>query len=183
MNFGKKIAELLFELTADLHCRIIMVNDKPYLERYYLGKMFGFSFYIHRFLDSDGDRSLHDHPWSSVSILMSGGYHERVLDWFDPKRDGVVYTTRHLEAPRINIIPRAKFHQIINPRAETWTLFIHGKRVKHWGFLNVMNDLKDREDVKSVAYVGAMDESGDRSAKYYKSFPKGKDAGREPFKL
>ena len=63
---------LLLWLTGFLPCRIISEGDQPYLERYYLMTLFGWRFYIHRFVASDPDRGLHDHPWpKAYSIILS----------------------------------------------------------------------------------------------------------------
>ncbi|WP_244260428.1 hypothetical protein [Burkholderia gladioli] len=54
---------VLYAISSRLPCRIIADGNKPYLERYYLATVFGVRFYLHRFVASDPDRGLHDHPW------------------------------------------------------------------------------------------------------------------------
>ena len=44
------IHKLLFKLTAGLRCKLIDREGAPYLERYYLGRLFGVTFYLHRFV-------------------------------------------------------------------------------------------------------------------------------------
>lgn len=99
--------------------------------------------YLHKFLRSDDDRALHDHPWRFVSIILRGGYIEQtetpekrmllqcrtsVLDWRSPFwRRCVAYrsaTFRH----RV-ILPRVKEVDV-----PCWTLFITGRIVREWGF-------------------------------------------------
>ena len=72
--------KLLYTITGWLRCRIIRGNQgEPYLERYHLFRLpGGGGAYIHRFLSSDPDRGLHDHPWErSLGIVLSGGYLEQ----------------------------------------------------------------------------------------------------------
>lgn len=51
----------------------------PYMVRYFISrpntKKKG-RIYLHKFLRSDHDRALHDHPWNFVSIILKGGYWE-----------------------------------------------------------------------------------------------------------
>lgn len=122
-----RITRFLFWLTDRLPAREIRgPHGEPYLERYSLGGLFGWRAYIHRFRASDPDRGLHDHPWGwSASLILTGGYSE--------VRAGAM---RRLFPGQVNIIRGRDFHRIlIDDGAEAWTLFVHGPRVKGWGFL------------------------------------------------
>src|SRR5579859_1618768 len=68
--------------------QIIQRTDgEPYLVRYFLwrpdwaaklgldSKKLG-RIYLHHFLSSDHDKSLHDHPWSFASLILWPGYRE-----------------------------------------------------------------------------------------------------------
>jgi len=113
------INKLLFKLTNHLHCRCILSNGKPYLERYYITK----NIFLHRFVSGDGDRHIHDHPWRwAFSLILLGSYIEEL-------RNGPLVRRRWF-----NWIGPHYFHRIINAKPGTWTLFVHGKRVKGWGF-------------------------------------------------
>ncbi|MEJ2214959.1 MAG: hypothetical protein P8Y20_13150, partial [Gammaproteobacteria bacterium] len=71
------LSDVLYRFTGHLRCRIINGNHgEPYLERYHLFRLpGGGGVYIHRFIDSDPDRGLHDHPWkAAVSLILSGSY-------------------------------------------------------------------------------------------------------------
>lgn len=117
----------LYWLTSKLPARAISGDrGEPYLERYYLFGLFRVRAYIHRFVASDPDRGLHDHPWGwSVSLLLVGEYREI--------RHGMM---RRLLPGFFNLIRGKDFHRILlDPDEEVWTLFIHGPRVKGWGFL------------------------------------------------
>ena len=127
-----------FWLTSRLPCRIIDEDGRPYLERYYLGTVLGWRFYLHRFVGSDPDRALHDHPWTrAFSIILSGWYWEetrsgtRKVRWF-------------------NALTGDTFHRVVLPQTYSikrgfsdswcWTLFFHRTgHQKDWGFLRPIN--------------------------------------------
>ena len=121
--------KLLFWLTSHLPCRIIAEEGSVYLERYYLFTLLGWRFYLHRFVASDPDRGLHDHPWPrAFSIILAGQYWEetrsgrRLVRWF-------------------NSLTGDTFHRVVLPHVglyefPCWTLFFHRSgRAKTWGFL------------------------------------------------
>lgn len=129
----------LYRLSGRLRCRIINGNDgEPYLERYYLfGLPGGRHVYLHRFVDSDPDRGLHDHPWRrSIGWVLSGGYRELRLVRDD--HGGERIAERHMRPGRINLIRDTDFHRIVLPPGHScWTLFAHGRKRKDWGFLSL----------------------------------------------
>lgn len=121
------IKTFLFWLTSKLPAREINgEHDEPYLDRYFLFRLLGLQAYIHRFLASDPDRGLHDHPWGwSLSLVLVGGYREI-------RKSG----ERRLKPWRFNLIRGTDFHRILlDEGEEAWTLFLHGRRTKGWGFL------------------------------------------------
>jgi hypothetical protein len=128
------IERLLHRLTAHLPCRCIDgENGEPYLERYYLLGAFGWHAYLHRFADSDPDRGLHDHPWNrAVSLVLTGGYDELRPAGADLARAAV----RAVRPWRLNFLRGEDFHRVVlRSGAPAWTLFLHGPRVKGWGFM------------------------------------------------
>lgn len=123
----------LLQWIADrLPCRLIKDGDREYLERYYVMTIFGARFYLHRFVGSDPDRGLHDHPWPwAYSLVLSGWYWEE-------RRDGL------RKVRWFNKLTGDTFHRVIlndsdsdyRTPSEVWTLFLHrAKNVKKWGFL------------------------------------------------
>jgi hypothetical protein len=126
------MTRFLFWLTSKLPARAINGDDgEPYLERYFLCSFLGATAYIHRFVASDPDRGLHDHPWGrSLSLVLAGGYRE-------VRRCGTkAARCRSLKPWRLNYIRGGDFHRIVlDPGKEAWTLFLHGSRKKGWGFL------------------------------------------------
>lgn len=128
------IERLLYAITARLPCRLIDgEHGEPYLERYYLFGAFGWYAYLHRFVDSDPDRGLHDHPWDrAVSLVLTGGYDEIRPRVNDPDHT----LTRTLRPWRINRLRGTDFHRVVlRGGRPAWTLFMHGPRVKGWGFV------------------------------------------------
>lgn len=125
---------LLHWITAHLPCRFIDGdNGESYLERYYLFGVGGWHCYLHRFVASDPDRGLHDHPWGrAVSLVLAGGYDEiRLKD-----RQKGETEVRRLRPGRINRLRGEDFHRVVlREDRPAWTLFFHGPRVKGWGFL------------------------------------------------
>lgn len=99
-----------------------------------------FNIYLHEFVNSDDDRALHDHPWPSISIVLSGLYtellpaHPQQSAGWDYMPNGLV---RVLRRPG-DVIPRRATlrHRIeVSPAlGSCWTLFITGPVVREWGF-------------------------------------------------
>jgi hypothetical protein len=128
------IETLLEWLSARLPCRLIEGEQgEPYLERYYLHGAFGWHLYLHRFVDSDPDRGLHDHPWErAISLVLTGGYDE--LRGVDGHAEGT--QVRFVGPGRINRLRGCDYHRVLlREGVPAWTLFLHGPRVKGWGFI------------------------------------------------
>lgn len=173
------INRLLYRLTAGLPCRLIKLDGRPYLERYYVGRLFGVTFYLHRFVSSDSERHLHNHPWGwGRALVLTGAYDEEsVVDLTPAAPDGCVTHWRRIRF--WNRVDGNHFHRIAWVKPGTWTLFFHGYRAtvgegatlqyKGWGFLELRGDL--------VAF-----ERFTASPKpwWYQDAPKGQDAGRVP---
>lgn len=133
---------LLYFSTGFLRCRIIALEDQPYLERYYLCTYNGRRYYIHRFLASDPERGLHDHPWAySKSLILAGSYIEIRLTDKDITHS-IKTATRLLNPFSTNIIAGDDFHRVVLPEGgkEVWSLFSHTVEAdKDWGFLDMID--------------------------------------------
>lgn len=118
------VNRLLYSLAGNLPCRIISDNGKPYLERYYIGTLLGVRFYLHRFVGSDPDRGLHDHPWPwAGSVVLFRHYLEET-------RNGL------RKVRWLNWLTGDSFHRVILDGGPCWTLFFHrAAYTKPWGFL------------------------------------------------
>ena len=129
---------LLKKLVVRLKSRTIETDGRPYLTRWYLWPgaprtggdqvtpQSRFAVFIHFFHRGDGDRELHNHPWSnSVSLILTGGYVE--------ERE---HEIRTLRPGMLNFIKSDDFHRVelLKPEKGCWTIFVAGKGVQDWGF-------------------------------------------------
>lgn len=184
------IARLLYRLTANRPCRLIKQPDgNPYLERYFLFHLLGWTCYLHRFVGSDGDRNLHNHPWRfAFSILLTGWYQEwrgkQIMSWESilARSDVVLLDqTKLRKVSRINLITRHTFHQIAVIKPNTWTLFLHTRWRWRWGFLT--NSIgRYRTDGRTYFYRDWAG-SQDHVKHWWKApnCPTGNTVNREPF--
>lgn len=88
------------------------------------------SAYLHQFLRSDDDRALHDHPWSSLSILLRGYYVEHTIAAGGIRHERLLVTGDW----RLRLSGRLA-HRVELPHGEPcWTLFVIGPKYRAWGF-------------------------------------------------
>lgn len=88
-----------------------------------------FNIYLHKFISSDDDRALHDHPWWSVSFLLKGGLLE-----VSPMLHGWQHWRRIKRF--VPVLRRPTFaHRLIVAEGPAWTLFITGPVTREWGFI------------------------------------------------
>jgi hypothetical protein len=128
------IRRALAAITNHLPARIIDGdNGEPYLERYFVARIFGCEVYLHRFVASDPDRGFHNHPFAwCASLVLSGGYEERIF-----RADGE-YKRHHKRPGSFGWFGPDHLHRVVMPahgECECWTLFAVGPRVCGWGFL------------------------------------------------
>lgn len=130
-----KMHRLLWKLTAKLPRREIRRDDgMPYLDRYYLGQLCGVTAYLHHFHGPDRDEGPHDHPWGwALSWVLNGWYLEHCPRWLDADK-GLEERHRTLRRFSLNFLRGWSIHRIVDAKPNTWTLFIHGPRVRSWGF-------------------------------------------------
>ena len=165
--------KLLFKLTAGLPCRIIAIDGAPYLERYSVGKFWGISFYLHRFVGNDEERHVHDHPWAwAKAIILTGFYTEEVVCALDLDKGWI---SKYVLRRWYNDLGPGVFHRIVHPTPGTWTLFFHGKRIKSWGFLK---KIEADADSTGVLYYQPYDTK--QNAGWEKKMPLGRDSTRVP---
>ncbi len=165
------IRQALYRLTARLPARLICVDDAPYLERYYVGSLFGATVYLHRFVSPDQDRHVHDHPWPwAVSIVLVGHYIEESVRWLTPDAGWVArYVRRCWWRP--NLLNARSLHRIHTASPDTWTLFVHGPRRKRWGFLEPAE--------QGATYRQPLDDKA--SIGWETTAPPGRSVGRVPY--
>lgn len=149
--------KLLMWLTSFLPARAIDLDDQHYIERYHACKIGKLTVLIHRYLGSDGDREVHDHPWRwCLGIPLIGGYVEERVIGFCPEK-GWISENVKIKPWRWNIINPMRFHRIDSVELGTWTLFVTYDRFKSWSFatqpISAMGSvvLHQPYDVKAVA--------------------------------
>ena len=82
--------------------------------------------YLHRILRSDSSSDAHDHPWDYISLILRGGYFERL-----PNAGG---GTSHWRGPGSVLIRRANTPHHISLEQPALTLVLVGPRRRVWGF-------------------------------------------------
>lgn len=128
---------LLYRLTNHLPCRLIAGDGgERYLERYFLFALGPrgnpwIAAYVHRFVASDPARGYHDHPWRwAMSMILSGRYLEQTVG-----DDFTATQTSALKTPgRISTFGPNHKHRVDLLGTECWTLFMHGRWIRPWGF-------------------------------------------------
>lgn len=104
--------------------------ENPYLKRWFvIPRNKFFNIYLHRFLRSDDDRALHDHPWINMSILLDASYTEVTPKGSFLREAGHVYFRGPKALHRVLLHPDQ-----IGIEQPVWTLFITGPKVREWGF-------------------------------------------------
>lgn len=105
--------------------------DNPYLHRWYvLPRNPLCNVYLHKFLRDDDDRALHDHPWSSLSLLLCGKYTEELPGGVRRTRNRWSWTFRRATHAHRVELPRDSNGKPV----PAWTLFLTGPVVRTWGF-------------------------------------------------
>lgn len=109
---------------------VIGDQDGPLMIRWVLFRCAAWGLYVHKFLRSDHERALHDHPWPFIAIILKGGYvevHDQTIDGRE------VWVPRYPGA--VLLRPAEWRHRIMIPVGKTsWSLVIVGRRQRQWGF-------------------------------------------------
>jgi hypothetical protein len=140
------------------------LKNEIYLRRWWIlpKRMFPFNVYLHNFMSSDASE-LHDHPWWSISIILSGSYREHIpvdeKGWVENGDRKEIVKIRYPFIPTFrnaNAIHRIELFKLKlklkQPRTwleseqeqereqeqeheqSVWTIFITGPKVRNWGF-------------------------------------------------
>ena len=132
----KVVAKIILFLLKNIICNrpYDELIDVDYMERWHLkrtkteeGHLYINSddihnIYFHRFIGSDGP-VMHDHPWWSISFILSNSYTEHTPEGsFKRKAGDIIYRSAH----------SLHWIEIEDP---VYTLFITGPKIKEWGFM------------------------------------------------
>lgn len=126
-----RIWDWAFELACDREPDVVIGGAKdPYLKRWWvIPRNRWFNIYIHKFMPSDDDRALHDHPWINVSLVLYGGYIEHSI------AAGGVHSETARNAGDVVARLASTAHRIeLREWKECWTLFLTGPAMRSWGF-------------------------------------------------
>lgn len=128
-----------------------------YLRRWHLVRNRWGNVYIHQMIEND-DRTVHDHPWWSLSLVLGGTYRDwRLVPCRGPaKRPGDIYLPYRpaggstawgaagwllgrLYGPGAVILRRPEYAHRLElahgaQRHSVWTLFMTGPKCREWGF-------------------------------------------------
>lgn len=90
----------------------------------------GIAVRVHEILASDAGRDCHDHPWSFVTVILKGGYHESRYN-----AEGQFIGVKYHGPGSILYRPAHTWHRLDVPNGMvTTTLFITGPKKQTWGF-------------------------------------------------
>lgn len=109
---------------------------KPYMRRWIVRTPLGM-LRLHHIVAPDGDRHLHDHPFSFVSLVLRGGYiEERPSRGVAPHvADEAARSITERSAGSIAYRRAADAHRIRQvERGGCWTLVATGPLFRRWGF-------------------------------------------------
>jgi hypothetical protein len=104
-------------------------NKQNYVPR----RVFGYTWYLHCFVQSDDDRAMHDHPWRWWSFVLRNSYYEYRGDpsfancrlW----HQGDFRSGQATDIHRIELMRNARQEEI-----PVWTWFFIGPWERDWGF-------------------------------------------------
>lgn len=103
-------------------------DGETYLRRWWIVKTPYGGIALHRMTAPDARETLHDHPFSFLSIPVRGGYYEKRLNPRTMEVGGRWVT-------RFNLVRKHDAHSIrALTRPVVWTLLFIGKHRRTWGF-------------------------------------------------
>ena len=108
-----------------------------------------FAIYIHRIFMHDEDKHFHDHPWSFVNCILSGGYCEVTLC-----PDRCLKSVAYPYCKRIAYHKSTDYHKISHLyEMPTTTLVFVGPRNREWGY-NVGGEWIHNEEYRKRKRAG-----------------------------
>lgn len=135
----------LHSIAGDLPVQRIGRDNDPYLDRFYIGRTRGLTFYLHRFLRPDHvAEGRHNHPWPwGRSIVLHGSYMETRREVIPLDAQEIADTDNWLSGQvsthhvwLYNYLGNDTFHRVeALSKSEVWTLFWHPNWQRKWGFL------------------------------------------------
>lgn len=120
---------------------IINCDRDIYLHRWFLIRNKWIGVYVHKFVRSDEDRALHDHPWSFLVVPIWRGYIEHgERKWMDgqigkpvARRVYPIIGTRFRKATYRHRVELLWDEKEWRPKP-SWSLFFRFTKFREWGF-------------------------------------------------
>lgn len=120
---------------------IVNCDRDPYLHRWFVIRTDRLGLFIHKFVRSDEDRALHDHPWDFLVIPVWRGYieHRNARCTICGQRNS--FCTRGQESRRVLPIVGTRFRrgeyrhrvELIDGKP-SWSIFFRFRKRREWGF-------------------------------------------------
>jgi hypothetical protein len=129
---------------------------RPLMTRYFLVRFESWALFLHHFHRSDLDE-FHDHPWTFITFLVSGGYWEHV------QTDDDTRLSARMWRRRFSLLYRpAEFQHFIEIEKPTWTIVLRFRERREWGFTKngVWTWWRKFEDLKSRSICEELDPNG-----------------------
>lgn len=127
---------LIRSRTGEAYLRRLRIIDTPW-----------FGVYLHDIDGPDPQPDPHDHPWPFVSVVLRGGYAEKVFVYVEHEYDYFARThVRQWIAGSWHKMPaEGKAHFIVWALPRTRTLILRGKRSRDWGFWILDTDWRQQD--------------------------------------
>ena len=103
--------------------KIGLLTDPSTLRWHLIPRNAVFNVYLHKWLKSDYDLVLHDHPYVNMSYILEGECVEETVSGL-----------KKYAAGSFNFRRATVSHRILIETAPCWSLFITGPRLNDWGF-------------------------------------------------
>jgi hypothetical protein len=135
-----KLLDRLFSKRVIVNC-----DRDPYLIRWYVIRSAAVALFIHKFIRSDEDRALHDHPWNFVVVPIWRGYYEHSSRVVIDTEFGIDQRAEEAVRRRVWPVIGARFRRgTYRHRVElvrrggnelpSWSIFIRFREFRDWGF-------------------------------------------------
>lgn len=130
-TFTEHILNLLFKRREIVNC-----DRDLYLIRWFVIRTKHLGLFIHKFVRSDEDRALHDHPWSFLVIPIWRGYWEHYEIFGNHLPPGRTFKCRRVLPILGARIRQATYRhrvELIDGKP-SWSLFFRFRKRREWGF-------------------------------------------------
>lgn len=115
--------------------------EQIYLRRLRIIQTPWFGVYLHHIFLPDADRAPHDHPWPFASLVLRGGYSERIHP--RPRQDLAQHHDRFHRSFSLHRTSCMVAHRILDLKPNTVTLVLVGPRRRDWGFWEPSRSLRN----------------------------------------